>query len=309
MKKTLIILASYNGEAYILQQIESILSQEVVDLDIIVFDDHSTDDTVSILNEFCKTHHNITLIVNKEQSGSAAKNFCNSIKQIPEKRISKYDYIALSDQDDIWLPNKLLSAIDKLSKSKASLYASNLTIWDEKTNKKSLLKKDYPQKKFDFLFEGGSAGCTYVFTSNFAVDFRNKLFDIDYENWNYFSHDWLIYFFARVIGAKVMIDNLAAIDYRIHRANVHGQMNTNSFTALKKRFNFVLNGWYIEQIKGFKQLLMSDSKEIRIYNLYVSNWFSRLWVLLRYNFSLMRSKRKFFEFALISLIPIKSKAE
>ncbi len=301
--KVLVIMCSFNGEKYIKEQIMSILNQLAVDLDLMVFDDQSTDDTALIVNNLCKLHNNITLIINKDRSGSAAKNFCNSIKSFLEGIISRYDYIALSDQDDIWLPFKLHFACEELRNNKASLYASNLTLWEQKTNKKSLLRKDYPQREFDFLFEGGSAGCTYVFTSEFAIDFRKKLFGINYKNWNFFSHDWLIYFFARINKIRVVIDSRSEILYRIHSENVHGQMNTNSAKAIKKRLDLLISGWYFKQIESFSQLINPEAKEFKIYKLFTENWFSRLFLLFRFNFKLVRSKRKFLMFTVISLIP------
>jgi rhamnosyltransferase len=302
-QKFLVILASYNGEKYLKQQLESILNQDVVDLDIMIFDDQSSDNTVNLVKEFCKNHKNVSLVINSRPSGSAAKNFCNSIKNLSEVIITKYDYVALSDQDDIWLSNKLLFAAEELSSRKASLYASNLILWEEKTNKKTLLKKDYSQKKFDFLFEGGSAGCTYVFTSDFAKHLKNKLFEIDYENWLYFSHDWLIYFIARLDKFKVFIDGKAEIFYRIHADNVHGQLNKNSFSAIFKRFQLVNNGWYYKQLDGFSQFFKNYSEENEIYNLYKKSWFSRVSLLLKYNFQLMRSKKKYVKFLLMSMLP------
>ena len=62
-----------------------------------------------------------------------------------------------------------------LKKEHSSLYFSNLILWDEKTNNKSIINKSYPQKKYDFLFEGGSAGCTYVFTNDFCLGLKNVL--------------------------------------------------------------------------------------------------------------------------------------
>ena len=83
-------------------------------------------------------------------------------------------------------------------------------------------------------------------------------------------------------------------------------MNTNTFMAIKNRLDLVLNCWYDKQILGFTQLLTNGSEELYIYNLYSSHWFSRVWLLLRYNFSLIRSKKKFFAFALLTLMPKKS---
>lgn len=301
--KILVILASYNGEKYILEQLESILSQVAVDLDIMVFDDQSTDDTVTIVKELCKIHNNITLVNNKEQSGSAAKNFCNSIISLPEEIISGYDYIALSDQDDIWLQNKLEKSTITLYEENADLYASNLILWQEDLNKKSIVRKDYKLKEFDYLFEGASAGCTYVFTSSFANHLKIIFSQIDFENWLFFSHDWLIYFIARLDNYKVIIDKNAGIIYRIHSENVHGQLNTNSLNSFVKRLDFILNGWYFKQLEGFTQLLNPNSIEYNIYYLYSKNLFTRFWILIKYNSQLIRSKRKFVKFAIVSILP------
>jgi rhamnosyltransferase len=297
----LIILASFNGEKFIYEQIQSILKQSGVSVDIFVFDDISTDSTVKIVQSI--PNSNIRIFLNETSSGSAANNFCNSIRCIPDQIYKNYHYVALSDQDDVWHTEKLKTAIDKLKFSESSLYSSNLLLWDQKTGKESIIKKDFPQKEFDFLFEGGSAGCTYVFTSNFAVELKNQLSYINYYSWKNFSHDWFIYFYARYFGHKVFLDNSFLIRYRIHEENVYGQINTFSLKAIRNRLDLVGKGWYSNHIEGFSQILPDCSHELKIYNLYSSNWFSRFWLLLRYNFSLFRSKKKFFAFALIILMP------
>lgn len=298
--KVLVILTSFNGEKYIHEQINSILLQQDVNVDIFVFDDKSSDSTVDVVKKFSKS--NITIFVNQIPSGSAANNFCKSISSISNEVYENYDFVALSDQDDIWLENKLKTAVDKLKYNDSSLYASNMLLWDENTGKESIIKKDFPQKKFDFLFEGGSAGCTYVFTTVFAISLKKVLLNINYLNWNNFSHDWFIYFFARYAGFKVTIDSNSFIRYRIHSENVHGQLNINSWESIKKRFILFKNGWYLGHIEGFRQIIKPDSVCNYIYNFYNYNWFTRVWVCLRFNFNLFRSKRKFLFFFLLSLI-------
>lgn len=304
--KILVILASYNGEKYIKEQIESILLQERIYVTIMVFDDVSNDKTVEVLSSFHKEDR-ILLIQNSVPTGSAANNFFGAIKSINIDVFKQYDYISFSDQDDIWLPNKLFAAVEMLQKEKTSLYMSNLTLWEERTNSKSLINKSYSQKKYDFLFEGGSAGCTYVFNCNFCIDLKLSLESVDYSNWKFFSHDWFVYFFARNNNHTVSIDSNSYILYRIHDSNVHGQLNTNSIFALKERFKLVKQGWYFEHVKGFLKLTSQKSNERLIYRLYSKNYFTRLYVLVRYNFSLMRSSNKFLKFFIISLLPIKIK--
>ncbi len=95
-----IAMTSYNGEKYIKAQIDSILSQTIKDFELIICDDCSTDLTKEILQQYSKIDNRIKLFLNETNLGFK-KNF--------EKAISfcSYNYIALSDQDDIWLPNHL----------------------------------------------------------------------------------------------------------------------------------------------------------------------------------------------------------
>lgn len=304
--RILVVLASYNGEKYIKEQLDSLLCQEGVDVTIVVFDDVSKDETVSKVSAYSEDKR-VRLISNESQTGSAANNFFGAIKFLDEDFISQYDFVSFADQDDIWLPKKLIAATEKLTEENSSLYFSNLILWNEKTSKKSIINKSYPHKKYDYLFEGGSAGCTYVFTSDFCINLKNTLVVTDYEDWKFFSHDWFVYFFARANNYQVSIDNNAFILYRIHDNNVHGQLNSNSFFALTERLKLVQQGWYIENIKGFVKLLPKVSKEREIYELYSKNVLTRFFVLFKYNFSLMRSSKKFIQFFVVSLLPIRLK--
>lgn len=95
-----IALATYNGEKYIREQLDSVLSQTIQDFELVICDDCSTDSTWSILLEYEKKDKRIRVCQNSENIGFV-KNF--------EKAISlcEGDYIALSDQDDIWTRNHL----------------------------------------------------------------------------------------------------------------------------------------------------------------------------------------------------------
>lgn len=300
-KKVLVLLCSYNGGQFIYDQIKSILLQKNVLIEIYVFDDGSTDNTLDVINGFDDSR--IKLFKNKSNSGSAALNFINAICSIPYEVYNKFDCVALSDQDDIWLDFKVYCAVNKIEECLVDLYCSNLTIWDTNSNSKTLLKKDFKQVKFDYLFEGGSAGCTYVMSFNFFDELSFFLKDLDLTHWEYLSHDWLIYFYGRLNKKKVFIDQNSYILYRIHTENVHGQLNINSFNSLLKRLDFVKNGWYFKQIEGFSKLLNIDSIEYNIYKLYSKNFFTRIWILIKCNCQLIRSKRKFVKFILVSLLP------
>jgi rhamnosyltransferase len=302
--KVLIILAAYNGEKYIREQIESILAQDNLDISLQVFDDGSKDKTIAIVSSIHDHKGRIKLIQNNIPTGSAANNFLNALKSFKENEIKEYDYVAFADQDDIWLPNKLQAATNMLQLKKSDLYMSNLILWEEKNNRKTIINKSHSQKKYDYLFEGGSAGCTYVFSSTFAIQLKKTIVNINYINWEFFSHDWFVYFFARSNHYKVVIDKNSFILYRVHETNVHGQLNTFSFFAIRERIKLIKNGWYFKQAEGFMTLLCPNSDEYKIYRFYTKNYFTRLYVLLRHNFSLIRSPKKAIQFFIISLFPL-----
>jgi len=304
--KILVILTTYNGAKYIQEQIQSILDQAFIDVDIRIYDDVSKDETVNVIKHFCYDKR-VKLIINKFPTGNAAHNFFNGIEDTNEDVFNQYDFVAFSDQDDIWLSNKLKAATDMLVKDHSSLYMSNLIMWEEETNNKTIIKKAYPQKKFDFLFEGGSAGCTYVFTSKFCIDLKKQIKLVNYKEWKYFSHDWFVYFYARINYYKVSIDSNSYILYRIHDNNVYGQLNVNSLNAIKERFKLIKKGWFFEQINGFETLTTDKSTEKLIYELYCRNYFTRLYVLIRYNFQLMRSSKKLLKFIIASILTLKTK--
>ena len=106
-----IAMATYNGEKYLKEQIDSILNQSIQDFELVVCDDCSTDNTWSLLDEYAQHDNRITIIENEKNLG---------VKHNFEKAISltKGDFIAFSDQDDIWMPNHLellLKAIENKS--------------------------------------------------------------------------------------------------------------------------------------------------------------------------------------------------
>ena len=181
MNKVLVILASFNGELYIKNQIESILNQTDVNIKLLVIDDNSKDNTLKILEKF--EDQRITIVKNTQNSGSPALNFLQAIKSYKYHFNENFDFISLSDQDDIWQKDKIIKAIQCIELNNASLYASNLTLWNTKNNQKSLIIKHYKQTQFDYLFEGGSAGCTYVLTNDFINYFVSFIQDIDLNKW------------------------------------------------------------------------------------------------------------------------------
>ncbi|QHE53729.1 glycosyltransferase family 2 protein [Pontibacillus sp. HMF3514] len=105
MTRISVCIATYNGEKYIKEQLDSILNQLSYCDELIISDDHSDDNTVSIINEYKDSR--IKVFYNQSERGYT-NNFCNALSK------AKGEYIFLSDQDDIWLPEKVEITLKKL---------------------------------------------------------------------------------------------------------------------------------------------------------------------------------------------------
>lgn len=96
-----VCLATYNGQQYILEQLQTILPQLSEDDEIIISDDNSTDNTVNLIKSI--NDNRIKIFINKSGKRIYTKNFENAINH------SLGDFIFLCDQDDVWMPNKVES--------------------------------------------------------------------------------------------------------------------------------------------------------------------------------------------------------
>lgn len=303
--KIAIILTTFNGERYLSEQLKSLILQEGVNIDVFVYDDKSNDKTLQIVNKF-REELNISIHVNIVNSGGTGKNILVALRDFDFLSVSKYQFFALCDQDDIWEKNKIIRAVKKLENSKADLYCSNLSMWNPKDGIIGTIKKTYPQKEFDYLFEGGSAGCTYVMSSKFVADLQKKLKEFPIEKKKRVSHDWLLYFLARIGNFNVVIDDNSNILYRIHDESQYGHLSKISLSSLRKRIALIRDGFYIEQISNNLQFIEPDSIEYKIYDSYTKSISSRIYILLFYNFSLMRKKTKFLVFFFLSIFFVKT---
>ena len=105
MKKIAVLLSTYNGEKFLSVQLESLLAQKDVDLTIFVRDDGSSDTTPNVLVQFAAQHNNIHLRL--EKNIGVIASFFDLMTTVDDD----FDYYALADQDDYWLPEKLISAV------------------------------------------------------------------------------------------------------------------------------------------------------------------------------------------------------
>lgn len=260
MHSVVILLSTYNGEKYLREQIESLLSQKNVDLKILARDDGSKDSTVNILNEYQNKYENFLFYQGK--NCGPAMSFLDLIS-----RAGVADYYALCDQDDVWDEDKIISALTKLKElnpQKPNLYYSNLRIVDEKLKYYRLSHKRilHNDNRFSALTENLCTGCTAVF--------NRKAKDLISERLPEYCtmHDTWIYMTCMLLGSTVYDEN-AHISYRQHGDNVVGTYLEKNrikiiYQKVKRLFNRELQPRYVNAknfYECFEDLLDDECKE------------------------------------------------
>ena len=259
--KVAVLMTTFNGEEFIEEQIETIVDQKGVSLEVFISDDGSSDNTLTVIHALQKKFKNLYLLKPQPSNLGPGKNFYRLIKSLPK---DSYDFVALSDQDDIWPQNKLSRALDVFKNSNIDGYSSDAITFRGNLKSKAYLKKSYPQKKYDYLFEGPGPGCTFVLKKNLFSKLQEFL---KRTQTNFLYHDWLIYAFARAKNFSWHIDDRPNIFYRQHNSNYFGAHK--GFLSSMNRIYLILNrSWggrvnqlfYLLDVKEFKEMSPKNRK-------------------------------------------------
>jgi rhamnosyltransferase len=264
--KVIVLMATYNGIHWLPNQLKSILNQQGVDVALTVSDDQSSDATYDFLKRISTLDSRVRVLPNTKKFASAGMNFLRLLK---DSDLSKVDFVAFSDQDDIWLDNKLCEVVDVIKLNEVDGYSGNVTaFWPDGT--KELICKSQPQQKFDFMFESAGPGCSFVFTQKLAIELQRFLSSNQEACKGVALHDWFTYAFAKSRGYNWHIDKESYVMYRQHEQNVLGA--NSGFKAKLNRWNKMREGWYRNQVLLIGNLLGYDSQfpitALKRYNLW-----------------------------------------
>ena len=217
--KIQVLMSSYNGEKYIKEQIESILKQQGVDVSLLVRDDGSKDSTPDILKRLQEDDDRIAYVL--EENIGVKKSFLKLVKMADPSA----DYYAFSDQDDIWLEDKLISAVSTLEKESKDIpliYGSSVSLYaDEEVIGKQF---ECPSELYlgNFLIKNYYPGCTMVFNRRLKELMNTVEYNILKPNP---LHDHWLNLVCTACGGKVLMEPKPHILYRQHQGNVIGDRN------------------------------------------------------------------------------------
>jgi rhamnosyltransferase len=263
-----VLLATFNAEAWLQAQLDSIALQRGVRIITYASDDRSSDGTVAQLEQAAAVLHLHMLPTLPHRLGNANRNFLRLIRDCP---LDQAQYFALADHDDVWLPDKLCRAIDQLAITGADAYSSNVTaFWAD--GRQKLLVKSGPQQRFDHLFESAGPGCTFVFPRRSFAHLQHWVRQNFAKLQAVKVHDWLIYAHARHNQWRWHIDTESQLRYRQH---VRNEIGANAgLSAALERWRQIRSGDYRRDVLAIAQAVGDQSIVTRA--LFRLRWADRL---------------------------------
>ena len=249
--KVLVLLSVYQGEKYLSQQLDSLLSQSFP-VDILIRDDGSTDKSFEIISEYQKEHNNI-FYYRESNVG-----FINSFNRLlSHEMVDDYLWIAFCDQDDVWLPEKVSVAVTKLKEYKNQdvplLYCSNLTVVDSNLNRiRNMHKSRFAVSRACLYVQNIAIGCTSVFNHAAIKAYRMGI------NNPMEAHDYYMLCICKLLG-HVHYDYEPHILYRQHGNNTLGAFGKPMFLGIRDVFVDLLKPKRQIRVEMFKSIIKIHS--------------------------------------------------
>lgn len=247
-----VLLATYNGRRWLPEQVATILDQRGVDVTLVALDDGSSDGTQEWLAELAASDPRVTVLPSDTPSGSSAANFYRLVARAP---LDGADLVAFSDQDDLWKPDKLARHAAMIAEHGYDAVSSSVMSFTE-TGEQTIIRKNYPQRRFDYLCESPGPGCSFLMTPRLVDLTRHTLAVVSAAHAVDF-HDSLIYAIARGHGWSWHIDGWPSLDYRQHANNVMGA-NVGSASAVA-RLDLIRKHWHRGQAIAMARVALAVS--------------------------------------------------
>ncbi len=302
MPTVTVLMATYNGERYIEEQVDSIMEQDFKDLELLVVDDCSRDEMKEKLLSLKKKYPNrMRVFFRKQNTGSASQNFFRILQAYRQGRFGEISpYIMCSDQDDIWLPDKVSAALEAMRELEAKreedtplLVHGDLTLVDSVGNIICPSMYRFQRLKgtgLSFnkqLIQNSITGCTVMMNRALLMKMRaipKKAI----------MHDWWLGLIAAAFG-EIGFMETPHIYYRQHDDNQEGAKNYRSLLSvaklatkregiqisLKKTYDQAQEFWRI-----YRNDLSDDQRKLlkSFVNIRCRNYFGKMNTIRRHSF-------------------------
>ncbi len=288
-----ILMATFNGSKFIAEQLDSILAQTYTDWELIIRDDLSTDDTVSIIQKYVQADSRIKLLSLDGKHGSATVNFSVLFDYAYTLRTP---YVMFADQDDIWKNTKIENSIRFIQKQELKsksrqpiLVYGSLEYVDALGQVISQELKMPDALDFNILLtENHAYGCTMILNRSLIEKIRHIPETAE-------NHDYWVALVACTLG-KAILNPDKLICYRQHSSNVSGNVNRSQISSRLNRYVkqvdfllpvFVKNYKMINSFYGiYKNLLADDTRDLiaGYINAYKRDMFTLLLFMARNKF-------------------------
>ncbi len=200
-----VALCTYNGEAFLQKQLDSILTQTYAPFEVIIVDDNSTDSTREILISYQERYPFIKVYLNEANVGFN-QNFEKAIS------LASGEYICLSDQDDVWYPDKIKTLLENIGENWLIFSNSEIINLDETPTGKNLLNHfKFSDDYKSILFENFVTGHTCLMNR----DLKKYIFPLPLKGY----YDWWLGFIALYHHKLVYLDQVLT-KYRVHEGSV-----------------------------------------------------------------------------------------
>lgn len=299
MNRVNIILAAYNGEKYIGEQIESIINNSFTDWYLWIFDDGSTDGTSNIVEGYILKYPDRIKYFRNEKNKGLTLNFLEGLRYVADCKSSKeQEYYMFCDQDDVWMQDKIKKTYKQMKKLEhkygedtVAAVFTDAKVVDEQlrmiepsffqSSKLDMKKKDLPH----ILMENKLIGCTVMVNDALVKKITALPTKARY-------HDWWIALLAASFGRISYLPE-ATINYRQHSNNMVGNQNflayiKNRITSLqmqKKALHKTMiqaeefHQIYRKELSEQDQMLISNFAHLEQFN-----WILRRWMIVRYGY-------------------------
>jgi glycosyltransferase involved in cell wall biosynthesis len=218
-----VVLCSYNGEKFLEEQLASIEQQTHKNFELIICDDSSTDSTRKILHAFAAKDQRVKLVFNKANLGFN-KNFEQALQ------LASANWIAISDQDDIWMKDKLAKLIETIKPGALLVHSYNAEFSGDDHSKLAInrsRKRFYGNKTRQLLFYNTIIGHTAAINRSLlkhALPFPLGVY-----------YDWWLGVVASVYG-KIELNDEVLVLFRQHASNSSRFFHLHSATLQKQAY-------------------------------------------------------------------------